>query len=73
MTAERVLTRDLSSGRVHSRYRVGRQWLTDEACNLDDAGDFVELADLKGVVAEDFCLRCFPPATGAGAILEGPE
>ncbi len=65
MTAERVLTMDVSSGRVHARYRVGRQWLTDEADNLDDAGDFVELADLEGIPPEDLCKRCFAPTEDA--------
>ena len=38
---ELVLTQDLSSGRVHKRYRMpGGQLATYEGCNLDDAGDY---------------------------------
>lgn len=71
MTAERILTRDVSSGRVHARYRINGALLSDERDNQDDAGDFVELADLEGVPPADLCRRCFgdePPPVDDGAV-----
>lgn len=60
---ETVLTRDLSSGRIHRRLRIGNHLAVIEADNLDDAGEFeVITADIlaeaePGELGE----RCFPP------------
>jgi hypothetical protein len=58
-----VLTRDLSSGRIHRRIRIGDNLASIEADNLDDAGEFeVITADqLADVEPGGLCERCFPP------------
>lgn len=50
-------TRDRSSGRVHRRTADGR---TFEACNLDAAGAFDVIPDLRGIELRQMCARCFP-------------
>lgn len=52
---EVVLTQDLSSGRVHKRYRMpGGNLATYEGCNLDDAGDYtVVTIDGEGISAAE--------------------
>lgn len=57
--AEVVYTRDLSSGRVHTRYRVeGSSALaTREGCNVDQAGAY-ELVDADFVAATNPALLC---------------
>ena len=59
---ELIYTRDLSSGRIHKRWRMpGGNIATYEACNLDDAGDYEVLDTLSADSdAEAFCKRCFP-------------
>lgn len=59
MTESTVVTRDRSSGMVHLRVRRGKQLLSDEACNLDDAGEFDILAEIPTDDA-NLCARCFP-------------
>ena len=58
-----VLTRDLSSGRIHRRIRIGDNLATIEADNLDDAGEYeVITADqLSDAEPGELCERCFPP------------
>jgi hypothetical protein len=61
MGNELIYTRDLSSGRVHKRWRMpGGNLATYEACNLDEAGDYIVADDLTDIDAEAFCERCFP-------------
>ncbi len=72
---EEVLTRDLSTGRIHKRYREegSTELFSLEADNLDEAGAFEEvdrsvLDDPDG----DLCQRCFKPVTFASAgVAEG--
>ena len=58
-----VLTRDLSSGRIHRRIRIGDNLASIEADNLDDAGEYeVITADtLEHAEPGELCERCFPP------------
>jgi hypothetical protein len=59
---ELIYTRDLSSSRIHKRWRMpGGNLATFEGCNLDDAGDF-EVVDTLSADSDDeaFCKRCFP-------------
>lgn len=37
---QRVVTRDLSSGRFHKRYRIAGRMYSQEGCNLDQAGGY---------------------------------
>jgi hypothetical protein len=67
-----VLLRDRSSGRVHAAVRRGEELLTDERCNLDDAGDRdeVTVAQLADTDPDRLCKRCFgsdPDPEGAFA------
>jgi hypothetical protein len=67
-----VLLRDRSSGRVHAAVRRGGALLTDERCNLDDAGEHEEItvAQLAECDAGQLCKRCFgsdPDPEGAFA------
>ncbi len=59
---EEVLTRDLSSGRIHRRYLTESGALASiEADNLDDAGAY-EVIDPKAVEdadPADLCRNCF--------------
>ena len=62
--SEVVITQDISSGRIHRRYRTpGGNLATLEQCNLDQAGDYRVLADI-GDAPEPFtlCRNCFPAA-----------
>ncbi len=54
-----ILTRDLSSGRIHKRTEDGR---THEADNLDDAGEYEVITpeQLAEAEPEQLCERCFP-------------
>lgn len=65
VAGEVVLTRDLSSGRVHRRVRLAGETIlrSFEADNLDDAGDYEVIASLEGIEPADLCARCFPPVT----------
>ena len=58
-----ILTRDLSSGRIHKRWRVEgtTPWMTYEACNADEAGDyeFVDDNAIADVPHDALCKRCF--------------
>jgi hypothetical protein len=58
-----AITRDLSSGRFHRRYRIEgtTNWLTYEACNADSAGEFEVVEDnaLADVPHDALCRRCF--------------
>lgn len=58
-----VLTRDLSSGRIHRRIRIGDNLASIEADNLDDAGEYEEITAQQLADAEvgQLCERCFPP------------
>lgn len=58
----RVITRDRSSGRVHVRLFVNGQPLTDERCNLDDAGAYEVVPDeaIAELDRDALCRRCFP-------------
>ena len=58
-----ILTRDLSSGKIHRRIVVEGGYMSLEADNLDDAGEF-EIAtagDLERAEPGELCERCFPP------------
>ena len=60
---EVVLTQDISSGRVHRRYRMpGGQLASYEGCNLDDAGDyrFITDAELADQPHDALCQNCWP-------------
>lgn len=61
-----IFLRDRSSGRIHAAARRGDRVLTDEADNLDAAGDRDEVdADVvANAEPGDLCERCFPkPST----------
>lgn len=60
---EVVITQDVSSGRIHKRYRMpGGQLASFEGCNLDDAGDYVIVDSIEGVrITGDLCRNCYPP------------
>jgi len=60
--ADVVLTRDLSSGRIHKRAVVGEGLETFEGDNLDVAGPYeVVTADaLANAEPGELCKRCFP-------------
>jgi hypothetical protein len=68
--APRVHTRDLSSGRIHLRIRVGSTLFVDERCNLDQAGEYEEIdqeaVDAAARAAK--CLRCYPPDVEGAAV-----
>lgn len=62
-TVEVVWTQDLSSGRVHKRYRTATGELaTIEGCNADQAGDFrvVQPIEVAHLPLEAFCQNDFP-------------
>ncbi len=63
-----VLTRDISSGRIHRRIRVGNNFYTAEADNLDQAGEFEVIGadELANAEPDQLCLRCFPDIGDAG-------
>lgn len=58
-----VLTRDVSSGRIHRRIRIGDNLATMEGCNLDQAGAYTVVgADaLANAEPGELCERCFKP------------
>ena len=63
---EVIVTQDISSGRVHKRYRMpGGQVASFEVCNLDDAGDYQvvaqeEWSDMSRFAPGDLCRNCWP-------------
>lgn len=61
-----VITRDISTGRIHRRIRVGDNLASIEADNLDDAGEYeIITADtFETAEPEQLCLRCFPVQPG---------
>ncbi len=59
-----ILTRDLSSGKVHRRYLTpSGEYATLEADNLDAAGDYevISAEQLAEVEPGELCERCWPP------------
>ena len=58
-----VITRDLSSGRIHRRVQVPGGYASLEADNLDTAGEFevITAEQFADVGPGDLCERCFPP------------
>jgi hypothetical protein len=58
-----VLTRDISSGRIHRRIRVGDNLASIEADNLDDAGEYevITYEQFETAEPDQLCFRCFPP------------
>jgi hypothetical protein len=58
-----VLTRDISSGKIHRRVQVPGGYASLEADNLDTAGEFemVTSEQLSNAEPGDLCERCFPP------------
>jgi hypothetical protein len=62
--AEELVTRDLSSGKVHKRYRIPGLpgLLTAEGDNLDQAGAYEMVLDPSELDRDtDYCRRCYPP------------
>lgn len=60
---EPVLTRDLSSGRVHKRYPTESGGMaTLEGDNLDQAGEYevITAEQLADVEPGELCENCFP-------------
>ena len=55
-----LLTRDLSSGRVHKRTRIGIRLATIEGDNLDQSGAFEIIPSIDGIPESDRCENCFP-------------
>lgn len=64
---EAVLTRDLSSGRIHRRVLVEGGYASLEADNLDAAGEFevITAEQLSDAEPGALCERCFPDASPA--------
>lgn len=66
---EVVHVRDVSSGRVHKRFRVvkGKLLASFEGCNADEAGAYSVLTDaeLAEVERDALCKRCFAPEAEA--------
>lgn len=62
--AEIVIVQDVSSGRVHKRFReIGRAELSSfEADNADEAGDVREIsqAEFADLPRDARCKRCWP-------------
>jgi hypothetical protein len=61
---EIVLTRDLSSGRIHRRVLMpSGELLVNEGCNLDDAGAYevVGAEALENAEPGQLCENDFPP------------
>lgn len=58
-----VLTRDISSGKVHRRILVRDRLIPygGEPDNLDDAGKYEVITADDLANAESLCERCFPP------------
>ena len=59
-----VLTRDISSGRIHRRIRVGDLLASIEQDNLDDAGAYevIDYEQLTTAEPSQLCENCFPVA-----------
>lgn len=58
---ETVYTRDRSSGRIHARTRVNGQLMSDERCNLDDAGAYDVVTEAEAMAPDaDRCAYDFP-------------
>ncbi len=63
--AEVVLTQDVSSGRIHKRYKTaGGNLASFEGCNLDDAGDYrvvgwdvLDTAEVGQLCENDFSIK----------------
>jgi hypothetical protein len=58
-----ILTRDLSSGRIHKRYLTESGALASlEGCNLDEAGDYEVITDedLENAAIAQLCANDFP-------------
>lgn len=68
---EEVLTRDLSTGRLHRRLRAHGKLYTQEGCNLDQAGRYAELTQedaaraLETAEAGDLCENDWPESVPA--------
>ena len=62
--SEIVMTQDISSGRVHRRYRTpGGDLATLEQCNLDSAGDYRVLSAIADAPKPfTLCRNCFSAA-----------
>lgn len=63
---EEVLTRDSSSGRIHRRIRMpSGELLSNEGCNLDDAGAYevIDAEQLANAEAGQLCENDFPDAS----------
>jgi hypothetical protein len=58
---ELVLTRDLSSGKIHKRVVIGKRLATLEGCNLDQSGayEIIPAVDLDDEDPKNICQRCF--------------
>jgi hypothetical protein len=65
-----VLTRDLSSGRIHRRTLVDGKPQSFEADNLDQAGEFETITadDLSNAEPDDLCIRCFGKGVADDAV-----
>lgn len=64
-----VVTRDMTSGRLHRRYLTPGGYASLEADNLDQAGEYeiIALPDaLEMAEPGALCERCFPPAKQDG-------
>jgi len=59
MSLQRVLTRDLSSGRIHERFLDGNRLVTDERCQADQSGAWEAIGDVSDVPADRLCRYCF--------------
>lgn len=61
VSADRVITRDKSSGMIHLRLRFNGKLYVQEGCNTDDAGDFDILPHLpEDMEVAKFCRNDFP-------------
>ena len=60
-TVERIITRDRISGMYHLRLVVNGKTYTQEADNLDDAGEYDIVPQLpEDIESAKWCDRCFP-------------
>ena len=58
---ERIITRDDSTGMHHLRFVINGKTYTQEADNLDDAGQYTVVDELpEDIEGANFCARCFP-------------
>ncbi len=67
MTTDSVLTRDLTSGKIHRRTLVGDELQSFEADNLDASGKYevITAEQLADAEPGELCERCFPPVASA--------